>query len=213
MIQDPIEDRGGDHRSANTVPHSATRRFDVISMKRFVAAADQLGERVRRAELHRRVAEFIDDPRLWLRQREQFRVQAPLAMRLGEASDQRRRRGELHRVTDQERVSPVRCRQVALAAACGPSSSTFSPCRSSVTRQGRGSASERSTAVLKVESRKLLHGRKVCEFHAIRCGVDSCARSRTRTAGSASHAPQVRARRFVELVADACARAWRLADR
>jgi hypothetical protein len=36
-------------------------------------------------------------------------------MRLGKARDQRRRRGELHRVPGQDRLSPQRDRQVRLA--------------------------------------------------------------------------------------------------
>lgn len=48
-------------------------------------------------------------------------------MRLGEAGDQRRRRGEMHRVTGQDRLSPERYRQVGLANAWRASSSTFSP--------------------------------------------------------------------------------------
>src|SRR5262249_37665054 len=104
--------------SANTVPHSATLRFEVDQHgASFVAATDQLEEQMRRVGLQRQVAEFVDDQQLWLRQREQFLVQAPLAMRLGEASDQRRRRGELHRVTGQDRLSPERDRQVRLTNA------------------------------------------------------------------------------------------------
>src|SRR3954453_14789154 len=72
---------------------------------------------MRRVGLQRQVAEFIDDQQLWLRQREQFLVQAPLAMCFGEASDQRRRRGELDRITGQDRLSPERDRQVRLADA------------------------------------------------------------------------------------------------
>ena len=32
VVQEPVEDRGRNTGSANTVPHSATLRFDVISM-------------------------------------------------------------------------------------------------------------------------------------------------------------------------------------
>ena len=81
----------------------------------FVAPADQLEEQVRRVGLERQVAELVDDQQLRLRQRQQFLVQAPLAVRLREARGQRRRRRELHRVSGQDRLSPERDRQVRLA--------------------------------------------------------------------------------------------------
>lgn len=75
---------------------------------------------MRRVGLQRQVTEFDDDQQLWLRQREQFLVQASLAVRLGEASDQRRHRGDLHRIPDQDCLSPECNGQVRLTDAARP---------------------------------------------------------------------------------------------
>ncbi len=72
---------------------------------------------MRGVRLQRQIAELVDDEQLRLRQREQFLVQAPLAMRLGQACNERGRRGELHGVTDQDRFSSECDRQVRLTDA------------------------------------------------------------------------------------------------
>lgn len=111
VVQEPVKDRSGDHRIGEQgapFGNAAVRRDQHGAG--FVAAADQLEEQMRRVGLQRQVAEFIDDQQLWLRQREQFLVQASLGMRLGKTCDQRRRCGELHRVTGQDRLSPERDR-------------------------------------------------------------------------------------------------------
>ena len=91
MVQEPVEDRGGDHGiGEHRAPFgNATVRRDQHGAG-FVAPADQLEEQVRGVGLQWQVAEFVDDQELRLRQRQQLFVQAPLAVRLGEASDQRR---------------------------------------------------------------------------------------------------------------------------
>ena len=88
VVQEPVEDRGRDHWVGE---HGAP--FGKAAVRRdqhgagFVAPADQLEEQVRRVRLQRRVAELVHDQQFWLRQRQEFLVQAPLAVRLGE--DQR----------------------------------------------------------------------------------------------------------------------------
>lgn len=62
VVQEPVEDRGGDHRIGE---HGAP--FSNAAVRRdqhgagFVAPADQLEEQVRRVRFQRQVAEFIDD--------------------------------------------------------------------------------------------------------------------------------------------------------
>ncbi len=93
VVQEPVEDCGGDHRIGE---HHAP--FGNAAVRRdqhgpgLIAPADQLEEQVCRVGLQRQVPEFVDDQQLRLRERQQFLVQSPFAMRLGEASDQRRRR-------------------------------------------------------------------------------------------------------------------------
>jgi hypothetical protein len=75
-------------------PGNAAVRGDQLGAS-FVTPAHQLEEQVRRVGLQWQVAEIVDDQQLRFRPRQQFPVQAPLAVRLGEPSDQRRRRREL----------------------------------------------------------------------------------------------------------------------
>ncbi|BBZ92400.1 hypothetical protein ACVIW2_004231 [Bradyrhizobium huanghuaihaiense] len=71
--------------SANTVPHSATLRFDLISIA--PVSYRRLTSWKGRVRFQRQVAEFVDNQQLRLGQREQFRVQTPFAMRLGKTRD------------------------------------------------------------------------------------------------------------------------------
>lgn len=118
VVQEAVEDSGGDHRIGE---HRAPFGNAAVGSDQhgagFVAPADELEEQVGGVGFQRQVTELVDDQQFGLRRRQQFLVQAPLAVRLGQAGNQHRRRGELHRVSGQDRLAPERDRKMRLADA------------------------------------------------------------------------------------------------
>ena len=128
MVQEPVEDCGGDDRIGE---HHAP--FGNAAVRRdqhgagFVAPADQLEEQVRRVGLQRQVAELVDDQQLRLRQRQQFLVQrrSPCALARPATSVVAVVNCTVYPARIASRPSAIdKC---VLPTPGGPSSSTFSP--------------------------------------------------------------------------------------
>ena len=120
VVQQPVEDRGGDHRIAEDGAPLADRpvRGDQHGTP-LVAARHQLEEQVSGVGLKRQVAEFVHDQQPGLGEVGEPLLKPPLGVRLGEAGDQRHGAGEQHRIARHDRLAAERNRQMCLAHARG----------------------------------------------------------------------------------------------
>src|SRR5688572_9565129 len=107
MVQDAIENGGGDHPIAEHLAPSAKALVAGEDHRSFlVATADQLKEQVRTEPVDWQISDLTDDQESWDRVHLQLLFKPPLVQRSREDSDHRRRRGEKDPVAMLGRLQP-----------------------------------------------------------------------------------------------------------
>ncbi len=95
VVQQPVEDRGGDDGIAEHVaPLAGSEIAGDEDAAALVAATDELEHQVSSVGLERQVAELVDDQQLRLGEVQQLVLEPILVLRLGELGKQRRGGGE-----------------------------------------------------------------------------------------------------------------------
>ena len=172
VMQEPVEDGGGDdgvgeHRAP--LGDAAVRGYQ--HRAGLVAAADELEEQMRGVGLERQIAKLIDDQQLRLGEADQLLVKPLLAMRLGEACDQRHCCRELYRVARQNCFAAERDREMRLAhTGRAEQKHVFAVGDPAGGGQVADLLGIEGGLRLEVEARQLLHRRKVSQ---LQCHLDA----------------------------------------
>ena len=115
VMQDPVEDRAGDHPVAEDVAPAAEALVAGQNHRpALVAPADELEKQRRCLPVDRQIPDLVDDEKPRDREDLQLVVEAALAERLGERGQHRRGRREEHPVAVLDRLEPETHGQVRL---------------------------------------------------------------------------------------------------
>ena len=153
VVQEPIEERGGNHRVAEDLaPLGKAPIGGEDHGAPLVASVDQLEEQAAAIGDDRQVADLVDDQERGTAEEADLVAQPALALGLGECGDEVGERDEVDAAPGLDRLDPEGDRKVALAGAGGPSRWTTS-WRSTKSSWARARTRLRSSDGWKVKSK------------------------------------------------------------